>query len=318
MDPVAYDLYVKGLYWWNKRGEPNLKKAIGLFQQALDVDPTYAAAYSGQASAYVQLGYGSYLVPSDAFPKAKAAALRAIELDSTLADPHATLGFYYLYYDWDWPGADREFRTALALNPNYATAHEWYGLYLAALGRLDEAQKQLALATQLDPLSPPIASTAGWVAHYSGKQAEAEARLKGALAMDSLFPFAHLYLGRVLQAEGRNQEAIAEYRRLGPLQSWVPSIAGMGYVDAVEGHRADAMGVLAQLDSIKRTRYVTSYAVALVYTALGEKDQAFAWLNKSVEERTHWLVWLNRDTRWNPLRSDPRFTALLHRVGLPS
>jgi len=140
----------------------------------------------------------------------------------------------------------------------------------------------------------------------------------GALAMDSLYPLAHLYLGRVFQAEGRNREAIAEYQRLGPLQNWVPSIAGMGYVDAVEGHRADAMGILAQLDSIKRTRYVTSYAVALVYTALGQKDQAFAWLNKGVDERTHWLVWLNRDTRWDPLRADPRFTALLHRVGLPS
>jgi eukaryotic-like serine/threonine-protein kinase len=317
VDPAAHTAYVKGRYWWNKRGAANLKKATGLFQDALDLDPTFAPAYSGQADAYVQLGYGGYLRPENAFPKAKAAAMRALASDSSLAEPHASLGFYYLYYAWDWAKADQEFQTALALNPNYATAREWYSLYLAAVGRLDQAQAQVQRAAELDPLSVPIASTAGWIAHYSGKQEEAESRLRNALAMDSTSVIAHLYLGRVFQAQGKNEQALSEYQATGSLRNWVPTIAGMGYVDGALGRRADALRALHQLDSLTKTEYVTAYAVALVYTGLGDKNQAFAWLSRGVDERTHWLVWLNRDRRWDPLRSDPRFAALVRRVGLP-
>ncbi len=318
VDPGAFEAYVKGRFWWNRRGEANLRRAIGFFQEALERDPAYAQAYSGLADAYVQLGYGGFLAPVEAFPKAWAAALRALELDSTQAEPHAALGFYYLYHAWDWSAADREFQTALALNPNYATAHEWYSLYLCAVGRLDEAQRQAQRAVELDPLSVPIASTAGWIAHYSGKQEEAERRLKAAIAMDSLNGITHLYLGRVYQAQGKLDAAVAEYQRLETTRSWVPTMAGMGYIEAIAGRRADAERVLAQLDSISHTRYVTAYGIALIHAALGNKDRAFAALSRGVEERTHWLVWLNRDLRWAPLRSDPRFAALLRRVGLPS
>ena len=317
VDPAAHAAYVKGRYWWNKRGATNLNRAIGLFQEALDLDPTFAPAYSGQADAYVQLGYGGYLRPEDAFPKARAAAMRALESDSSLAEPHASLGFYYLYYAWDWAKADQEFQTALTVNPNYATAREWYSLYLAAVGRLGEARAQVNRAVELDPLSVPIASTAGWIAHYSGQQEVAESRLRNALAMDSTSAISHLYLGRVYQAQGKNEKALAEYQATGALRSWVPTIAGMGYVDGALGKRADALRTLRQLDSLTKFQYVTAYAVALVYTGLGEKGQAFAWLNRGVDERTHWLVWLNRDRRWDPLRSDPRFGSLLRKVGLP-
>ena len=318
VDPAAYDAYVKGRYWWNRRGEPNLRTAVGFFQRALELDPTYAAAYSGLADSYVQLGYGGYDAPAQAFPRVKAAATRALELDPRLAEPHASLGFYSLYYEWDWAAAEREFQTAFSLNPNYATAHEWYSLFLAAMGRLEEAQRQVRLASELDPLSVPIASTAGWIAHYSGKQEEAERRLRDALTMDSLYPIAHLYLGRVYQAQGQYDAALAEYQRLGPLLTWVPTVAGMGSVEAAMGRRRGAEQVLAHLDSIGRTRYVTAYGIALVHTALGDNDQAFAYLDRAVEERTHWLVWLNRDFRWAPLRADRRFRDLVRRVGLPS
>ena len=317
VDPVAYDSYIKGRYWWNKPSAANLKRAMAFFQEALDLDPTYAAAYSGRADAYVRLGYGGFLAPDDAFPKAKAAALTALQLDSTLAEPHASLGYYYLYYDWNWERADLEFQRALALNPSYATAREWYSLYLAAMGRLDSAEAQVKRAVDLDPLSVPIASTAGWIAHYAGKQAVAESLLRNALAMDSTTAIARLYLGRVYQAQGRNAEALAQYQATGPSRNWVPTLAGMGYVEAALGRRGEARRVLTALDSLAHTEFVTAYAVALVYTALGEPDQAFQWLDKAVDQRTHWLVWLNRDRRWDPLRADPRFGRLVRRVGLP-
>lgn len=313
----AQDEYVRGRFWWNRRNRSNLFKAIDAFNAALEVEPTFAPAYAGLADAYAQLGYGGFLRPEDAFLKAKAAARRALELDSTLAAPHATLGFATMYYDWDWAGAEREYRLAIARNPSYATAHEWYGLFLAAMGRFDEAQDQERQALELDPLSVPIAATAGWVLHYSGKQDQAEAVLRTALRTDSTFAIGHLYLGRVLQFRGQPDSALAHFARMGPLRSWIPNIAGEAYVYAEMGRRDAAEAALARLDSLARTEYVTPYAVALVYAALGERDQAFAWLDRAVAERTHWLLWLARDRRWAPIRDDPRFAALQRRVGLP-
>ena len=313
----AQDEYVRGRFWWNRRNRINLFKAIDAFNAALEVEPTFAPAYAGLADAYAQLGYGGFLRPEDAFPKAKAAARKALELDSTLTAPHATLGFAIMYYDWDWAGAEREYRLAIARNPSYATAHEWYGLFLAAMGRFDEAQSQERQALELDPLSVPIAATAGWVLHYSGRQDLAEAVLRTALRTDSTFAIAHLYLGRVLQFRGLPDSALAHFARMGTLRSWIPNIAGEACVYAEMGRRDAAQAALARLDSLARTEYVTPYAVALVHAALGERDQAFAWLDRAVAERTHWLLWLARDRRWAPIRDDPRFTALQRRVGLP-
>ncbi len=316
VDPQALDRYIQGRYWWNKRGS-GLLKSIQLFSEALDEDATFALAYSGMADAYVQLGYGGLLSPGDAFPKAEAAALHALQLDSTLAEPHATLGFVRMYYDWDWADADREFQHALASNPSYATGHEWYGLYLTAMGRYDEALAQERRAQELDPLSPSIACTTGWVLHYSGRQSDAERELLVALRMDSNFTLGHLYLGRVYQAKGQLDSALSQYAATGPLRNWVPTVAGEGYVYGMLGRRREARAALARMDSLSRRQYVTAYAVALVHTALGQRDSAFVWLEQGVRERTHWLVWLNRDLRWDPLRTDQRFQALVHEVGLP-
>lgn len=317
VDPTALELYLQGRYYWNKRG-PGLLRSIQLFTAALDADPTFALAYSGMADAYVQLGYASLLRPDDAFPKARAAAMRALELDPTLAEPHATLGFVRLYFDWDWPAAEREFRRALTLNPSHATGHEWYGLLLAVMGRFDEAIAHERQAQALDPLSTAIAGTAAWVLYYAGRHDEAARELRIALRADSSFALGHFYLGRVQQARGDLNEALAEYGATGPLRNWVPTVAAVGHVQGMQGRRADALGTLARLESRLHQEYVTSYAIALVHAALGQRDSAFVWLERGESERTHWMVWLRRDPRWTSIRADPRFEALARRLRLPS
>ena len=316
LDPVARDLYVRGRYYWTKRG-PGLTTSIGYFTKALDADPTFALAYSGLGDAYVQLGYGSVLRPDDAFPKARAAAHRALELDSTLAEPHATLGFVKLYFEWNWPDAEREFRRALALDPNYATGHEWYGLHLAAMGRFDEAIAEVRRAQELDPLSTSAAATSAWVQYYAGRYDAAERELEVVLRDAPTFALAHFYLGRVHEARGDLSRALAEYEASGPLRPWAPTVAAWGRVLAVEGRPGEARASLATMDSMARRTYVTAYAMALVHAALAQPDSAFAWLDRGVEERTHWLVWLNRDPRWHSIRGDARFAALVTRMGLP-
>ena len=316
-DPAALDRYIRARYAWNQRGQGPLLKSIDLFRQALDIDPTFALAYSGMGDAYVQLGYGSYLRPDDAFLKARAAAERALDLDSTLAEPHATLAFVALYYDWNWDTARQEFERALARNPSYATAHEWAGLFEAAMGRFDDAIKHERRAQELDPLSVPIAGTAGWVLFYSDRLNDAERELQIVLRQNSAFPLGHLYLGRVFEARGQLDSALAQYAATGALREWVPTIAARAYAFGRQQNQEQARAELAHLNNLAQTQYVTAYAVALVHTALAQPDSAFAWLDRAVAERTHWLVWLNRDRRWAPLRSDPRFAKLVQRVGLP-
>jgi TolB-like protein/tetratricopeptide (TPR) repeat protein len=317
-DPDAVDAYIRGRYWWGKRNPPSLLRAIQFFGQALDADPRFAPAYAGMADAYIQLGYQSILAPDDAFPKAAAAAHKALELDSTLAEPHASLAFFNFYYNWDWKSAEQEFQLAIAKNPSYATAHEWYGLFLAAMGRFDEAHHEEGRAQALDPLSIAITATNAWVYHYSGRHDEAERLLRQALRTDSTFGIGRFYLGRVLQAKGELDSASAEYGRLqGPMRQWVPTVAALGNLYGVEGKRADALALLRRLDSLSRTQYVTSYGVALVHAALGQPDSAFSWLDRAVQERTHWLVWLRRDPRWERVRGDPRYGELVRRLNLP-
>jgi TolB-like protein/Tfp pilus assembly protein PilF len=318
IDPEALDLYERGRRFWNRRGKANLLQAIQLFDQALDRDPRFAPAYSGQADAYIQLGY-SVLAPDDAFPKARSAAEKALALDSTLAEPHAALAFVHFYYDWDWTAAEREFQTAIRRNPGYATAYEWYGLYLAAMGRFDSAQAVERTAMSLEPLSIAVAGTAAWVLYYSGRLEEARRQLNITLRTDSAFALGRLYLGRVEQARGEMGSALAYFRSPGVLGSWVPSVAGIGNIYGVMGRRAEALGELARLDSLERAGvYVTPYGRALVWAGLRDFDRSFAELKRAVEGRSHWLVWLNRDTRWAPLRKDPRFQPLVRRVGLPA
>lgn len=317
VDPEAVALYTRGRWWWNKRGQANLFRALNLFNASLDVDPTYALAWSAKADAYAQIGYGSFLAPGEAFPKAVASARRALELDSTLAEPHAALAFAAMYYDWDWDAAEIEYRKAITLNPSYATTHEWYGLFLAAMGRFDEAVAEAQRAEALDPLSASVAGTRGWVLHYAGRNDEALRVLRVALRTDSANPVARLYLGRVHHAAGNLDSAMTHYAATGPIRGWVPVLASEAGAEAAAGRRGAARALLARMDSMARTEYVTPYALALVHAALGEQDEAFAQLDRGLQDRAHWLLWLNRDFRWSSLRPDPRFRALTRRIGLP-
>ena len=315
--PQSLDAYVRGRYYWNERRTPSLLRSISFFEEALHLDPTFALAYSAMGDAYVQLGYTNAIAPGDAFPKARDAALHALTLDSSLAEPHATLGFVRLYYDWDWPAAEREFRRAIAMNPSYSTAHEWYGLFLTAMGRFAEAQAEERRAQDLEPLSIAIAGTTGFVLYYAGELDNARRELRIALRSDSVFPLGHFYLGRVHQQAGYADSALAQYRATGPLRTWVPTIAAEGHLAGMLGRTDEARAALARLDSLSRSEYVTSYGVALVHAALGHRDSAFAWLDRAYAERTNWMVWLNRDQRWAPIRADPRFAALTSRLRLP-
>jgi len=313
----AYNLYLKGRFFWNLRTR-DLKKAIDLFQQAIALDPAYAAAYSGVADCYTTLGYGSFLAPDDAFPKAKAAALRALELDSTLAEPHASLGYFKFYYDRDWTAAEKQFQTAIALNPNYGLAYDWYGYYLTAMERLQEARTMFKKALEIDPLSVPFHTDLGFTLYYGGLYDEAVKEFKASIEMDPTYALAHLWLGRTYQEKKMYDEANAEYKKtFASVPDWTVGIAAMGYVYGVSGGRTEALQQLQHMKSMSSKKFVTSYGVALIYTALGDKDQAFEWLNKAYDKRENWLVWLKLDPRWIPLRSDPRFVDLVRRVGLP-
>jgi TolB-like protein/DNA-binding winged helix-turn-helix (wHTH) protein/Tfp pilus assembly protein PilF len=315
---AAYEAYLKGRYYWNQRTEAGLRKGIEFFQQTIELDPTSALAYSGLADSYTGLGYLSYLAPKDAFPPAKAAAAHALELDATLAEPHASLAYARLYYDWDWAEAEREFQRALALNPNYATGHHWYSVYLTATGRPQEALVQIKRAQELDPLSLVINTDIGFEAYYSGHYDEAIQQLRTVIAANPNFPLAHLWLGRTYQQKRMYEEAVTEYKQAGSvLRDWPVTMAAIGNIYGLSHQRREALKILGELKELSKQKYVTSYGVALVYAGLGENDQAFAWLNKGYAERTHWLVWLKLDPRWDSLRSDPRFQDLLRRMGLP-
>lgn len=314
----AYELYLKGRSYWNLRTPPDLKKAIDYFKQAIASDPLYAAAYSGMADCYTALGYGSFLAPKEAFPRALEAATKALKLDSTLAEPHASLGYYKFYYEWDWAAAEQEFRIAIALNPNFELGYDWYGYYLTAMKRYDEARVVLKKAEDLDPLSVPIKTDIGFSAFYSGDYDLAVRVLQASLHRNPKFMLAHLWLGRSYQAKKMYPEALVEYKKtLAASAGWPVAFAVMGNAYAVSGDKENARKVLDTLAALSSKRYVTSYGVASIYAGLGETDQAFLWLNKAFDERSHWLVWLKSDPRWAPVSSDKRYTELVNKVGLP-
>lgn len=318
--PGAYAAYVRGRHAWEKRGEPHLRDAIGLFQQSIDADPTYAPAYAGLSDCYGQLGYGSYIAPDDAFPRGSAAARKALELDPALAEAHASLAFALMYYGWDFAAAETEFKRAIELNPNYAIAHQWYAYLLTAMDRpLSDADGEISKAKSLDPLSVPIQTDRTYLLHYYGKDDEALRSIRVALEMNPKFPLAHFWLGRIYTNQGRYADAEAAFRNIGPLRTWTPAMAALGYAYAKAGRPADAVAILAEFRELaRREKYASAYAVAIIYAGLGDREQAFSMLDTAVRERSHWLVWLNRDPRWNDIRSDARFQALVREVGLPS
>ena len=317
-NPEAYQAYLKGRYYWNKRTEAGLKKGIEYFQQAIDLDPTYALAYTGLADSYHLLPFSSRTTTREAGPKAKAAAARAIELDPNLAEAHASLADIMEFYDWDFSGAEREFQRAIELNPNYATAHQWYAELLDNSGRKEDAKREILRAQQLDPLSLIISYEVGGIFLDSREYGQAIEQLKKTLEIDPNFPLTHRYLALAYGENGRYEEAVTELNKTIALAGRRPLyVASLGYIHALSGKRAEADKMLVELIERAKTEYVNPYDIAFVYAGLGEKEKAFAWLEKAFQERTIAIVSLKVDPYWDSLRTDPRFTDLLRRVGLP-
>lgn len=318
--PAAYDAYVRGRHAWEKRGEADLRQAIRFFQESIDADPTYAPAYAGLADAYGQLGYGSYVSPVDSFPRARAAALRALDLDPALPDAHAALGYTSMYYEWDFAKAEAEYRRAIELNPNYAVAHQWYAYLLTALERpASEPEREIAIAMKLDPLSVPITIDHAYILHYYQRNEEALRAVQLALEMDPKYPPAYFWLGRIYTSEHRYEEADSALKNIGPLRTWTPAMAVLGYLYAKTGRPDQAKTVLAEFEALRNAgRYASAYAIAVIYAGLGDRERALSTLEAAYRERSHWLVWLNRDPRWDEIRDEPRFRDLVRRVGLPS
>jgi eukaryotic-like serine/threonine-protein kinase len=319
-NPEAYRLYLKGRFYWNKRTEEGVTKGIEYFTQSIERDARYALAYTGLADCYSSLGFSfdvGSLSPGEAIPKAKAAAMKALELDDTLAEAHTSLAFIRLNYDWDWSGAEREFKRAIELNPNYDNAHHWYSHYLMAMGRTEESLTESNRAMELDQLGLIINVHLGWHYLFAHQYELAAEQFKKTLELDPNFGLAYWYLGQAYVQKGVYHEAETELRRAKDLlKENVIVIAELGRAYAVSGNRAEANRVLDELKELSKRSYVSGYHIALIHAALGEKDRAFEWLEAAYKERSDLLSYLKVDPRVDNLRSDPRFGDFLRRIGL--
>jgi eukaryotic-like serine/threonine-protein kinase len=317
-NPEAYRLYLKGRFYWNKRTGEALKKSIEYFNQAIEKDPSYALAYAGMAEAYVLLPDYFAGTPQESFPKAKAAAKKALELDETLGEAHTALAYTLFNNDRNYPESNREYKQAIELNPNYATAHQWYGHeYLLAAGRFEEAIAEGKRAQELDPLSLIINDNLGEDYFYARQYDKAIEQLRKTIEMDPSFYYAHLSLGFAYEMQGSFQEALTEYKRAQQLNDDPSVLAYLGHLYAASGKRAEALRTLDQMKEIAKQRNVPAYGFAIVYAALGEKDQAFERLERSYQDHTPDLNFLKADPFLDSFRSDPRFADLVRRVGPP-
>ncbi len=312
----AYELYLKGRFFWDKRTGENLKKSIDYFNQAIAADPNYALAYVGLADCYLLLEDYVGIPASETYQKAQAFAQRALQLDSSLAEAHTSLAYVYSNL-WLWEQAEEEFKRAIKLNPNYSTAHHWYSLYLLDLGRNDEAMAEIKRAHELDPLSLIIGTTLNYAYFAEGDVDSSIAQCKRVIDLDPNFPRAHEYLGLAYLTQGRYSEAIVELQKAVELSGRDRRpLRDLGYGYAVSGKRAEALTVLKEIEGNYEKHKAIGQDCAAVYAGLGEKDQAFAWLEKDFQVRSGLLAW----SRWTPpfdsLRSDPRFADLLRRMGL--
>jgi TolB-like protein/DNA-binding winged helix-turn-helix (wHTH) protein/Tfp pilus assembly protein PilF len=318
VNPEAYESYLKGRYFWNKRTSDGLKVALAYFKQAVEEDPKYTQAYSGLADTYALLGDWQYAVmtPKEAFPKAKAAAIKALELDNTLGEAHNSLAFVLDGFDWDLDAGGKEFRRAIELNPGYATAHHWYAWHLSLLGRYDEAIAEMRKAENLDPLSLIINADLAELLVLAHSYDESIRQSRKTVEMDPNFALAHNQLGQAYLQKQMYDQAIAELQRAVQLSEGSPtSIANLARAYVASGKRREAMKLLSDLKKRSNSTYSNAAEIAMIYASLGDADQAMTWLEKGYEERFNPGVLLRPG--FDPLRSDPRFENLVHRVGLP-
>jgi eukaryotic-like serine/threonine-protein kinase len=312
----AYQLYLKGRFYWNERTADAFKKAIEYFNQAIEQDPNFALAYAGLADSYVLLpGYAAGS-PEESYPKAKWAAKKALEIDDSLAEAHASLGNSLFLSDWNFADSNREFQRAIELNPNYAAAHHWYGGNLLIMAKFDDAISEMNRAQELDPLSLIINTELGTTYLYARQYDKSIEQLRKTLGMDQSFYYAHYSLGMAYVMKGSVEEALAEYQKARQLNDDPFVLALLGHHYAVSGKKEEALQTTEQLKEISKQRYVPAYALAIIYAELNEKEQAFLWLEKSYQAHEGYVTILKIDPFLDHLRSDPRFADLMRRVGL--
>jgi TolB-like protein len=311
----AYDLYLRGQYFWNKRTVEGFRQAIAYFQQAIAKDPHYAGAFAGLADSYALLGGYSLAPQLDFMQKARAAALRALELDEKLPEAHTALALIVQNYDWDWQTAEKEYRRAIELNPNYVTAHHWYAEHLAYRGRFDEAFAESERARQLDPLSLIIAADNGAILYYSRQYDRAIEKWNAVLAMDPAFSRAHLVRNAYVE-KGRIADALADVENYHPVDDTPWRWSSLAYIYGRSGQRAQALRALRKLEQINRRQPMDSAAIFWAHIGTGDKDQVFVWLEKAYTEHSNSLITLKVEPGYDSLRSDPRFQDLMRRVGL--
>ena len=315
----AYQVYLKGRFFWNKRTEEGFRLGIAQFKQAVEKDPGYALAYAGLADSYTGLTFYNFAAPQETMPKAREAAMNALGIDTTLAEAHASLAHVRVNYDWEFSDAEREFRLAIELNPDYATAHQWYAIhYLTATGQLEEALLEMKRALDLEPTSLVMNTFLGATLYFAGRYDDAIEQCRKTIEMDSNFAVAHWHLGLAYEQKGMLGDAIAEIQKAITLSGRSPLIvAALGHAYAKAGKRNEASRILDELQKLSAVRYVSSYELAAIYVALGEREQAFQGLERSYKERSFHLINLKVRPEFASLRADPRFHDLVRRIGLP-
>jgi TolB-like protein/DNA-binding winged helix-turn-helix (wHTH) protein/Tfp pilus assembly protein PilF len=317
-DAEAYRFYLKGRYFCNKRTSEGTQKAVDYFQRAIERDPAYALAYAGLADAYTRISFFDVAPPRDAMPRAKAAATKALEIDDRLAEAHDSLGYISFAYDWDWSAAGRHFEQALALNPSYTEALNFYPFYLSSLGRSQEALAVAKGALDLDPASPAVSHNLAVQFYLARQFGQAIGQCQKTIELDPNFAVAYQVLGQAYLAREMNREALFVLEKYSALtRGGADSLALLAYAHARLGERRQALRTLKQLKAVSKEHFVPSFFFALAYAALEDKDQAFSWLEKGCDERYTRYAYLEVEALWDPLRSDPRFSDLIRRVGIP-
>jgi TolB-like protein/Flp pilus assembly protein TadD len=318
VEPEAYEAYLRGRYYWNKRSGDALTKGAQCFQQAIDRDPAYAAGYSGLADCASSAGWFGFLPPDQAFGKGKALALKAIELDPALPEAHASLAWALTHYDFDFLAAEREYERSIEVDPRYATARQWFGLLLMPLGRFDEAFAELKRAVRLDPASPIINATFAWIHLYARRYAEACTLARKTLELDPAFGPALYPLGFASVLNNMHEDGIAAFEKAVVLSpDGTTYLAGLGWAYAHTGRIDQARTILHRLMMLSETQYVMAINMALIYVAMHENDEAIRWLETAFRERSPWIIYLKTDPRYDRLRSDPRFQGLVRRMNFP-
>ena len=314
----AYRFYLRGRYFWNKRTPDGIKQAIEQFQQSIERDPSFALGYAGLADSYIALTFYNFAAPHETMPKAKESALKAMALDDTAAEPHASLGNILVNYDWNWAAAEKEFKRSIELKPDYATAHEWYAIhYLLNTGRLEEAVQEMKKALELEPASLIMNSFMGATLYYTGRYDEAMEQCRRTIEMDPNFAVPHWHLGLVYEQKKLFDAAIEEFKKATSLSGGSPLMkAALGRAYAESQKKLEARQILGELNELSKQNYVSSYEVATIHVALGENEQAFQLLEKAYAEHSFHLIRLNMSPYLKPISSDRRFQDLAQRIGL--